>query len=153
MDIAAKPECSSLILFVSCKGSTAYEMEFLHGSFQTTEIRSKECGQEGLRYHHIYVYPCGPSYSIHCSCEGVLKCCTLCTPSSLLHFELNKSNQFYLVDGEGNQYRIDIRDQIDDMTAFYVVDRALLPQVVLVCRSGNYINVYTDILQYYHSPH
>lgn len=70
-----------------------------------------------------------------------------------MHFELHKSNRLYLIDGESNQYLIDIRDQIDDMTAFYVVDRALLPQVVLVCRSGNYINVYTDILQYYNSPH
>lgn len=116
------------------------------------EIRPKACNRIGYEYHHTYVYPCGTSYSVQCSCDGVLKCCNIYTPSSLMHFELHKDKRLYLVDGQGNPYLIDIRDPIDDMTAFCVVDRDLLPRIVLVCRSGNYINVYTDILQYYDSP-
>ena len=89
------------------------------------EWKADTCHMKGYGYHHTYVYPEDDSSSVHCSCEGIAKCCSI-ESSSFKRMELHSDNQLFLVDEKQNQYKIDIRDRIDDLTAFCIVDTDIL---------------------------
>lgn len=149
VDITSKQDSPFLHLYVSCEGDTAYEVTINQNARDVKEWKADTCHMKGYGYHHTYVYPGDDSSSVHCSCEGIAKCCSIESSSSFKRMELHSDNQLFLVDEKQNQYKIDIRDRIDDLTAFCIVDRDMQLRIVLVCRDSNKLNVYTDILQHY----
>lgn len=146
-------DCSDCLLhlLVSCEGSFCYEVEVSPVSHNEDSVtickeiqRPTPC--QSIDYGHImWLYS---NKCIHCSCEGIVKCCAVNWKQYYFLLLLKEDHSLYL-HNDNEEYRIDVLDPILDFNVQLLIDNSSMPRIILICRDANFFTFYTDILQYY----
>ena len=152
IDIAQSdcPNCL-LHLLISCEGSFCYEVDVSSANHNEDSVTiSKEIQKptacDSIDYGHImWLYS---NQCIHCSCEGIVKCCAVNWKQYCFLLLLKEDHSLYL-HSNNEEYRIDVLDAIFDFNVQLLIDNTSMPRIILICRDSNCFTFYTDVLQYY----
>lgn len=132
-------------LFVSCEGECGYELEFISNILSSNPKKAPNCKMNDYLIHKTWVYP---SFTF-CSCSNIIKSISVTVAEKKMTVALMSDNSIILFDSKGEQYKVDIRDNILDLNAFSIVTYENKPEIILVCRDLFFFHIYTDILRYF----
>lgn len=132
-------------MYISCEGGCGYELELINNNLSSNPIQVPSCKMHDYLIHKTWVYP---SLTL-CSCDNIVKSMSITVANEKMILALMNNKNLILYNSKGEQYKLDIRDDVIDLNAFSIVTYDNNTEIILICRDLCFFHIYTDILRYY----